>query len=522
MTKITVTPWMLTEIPFEVEFRHDRDNKGWLDYPRMLIGEYEEEVRKWGLEEVLYKEYQRMRWEDPFLASEREELNRIQYHKPVAHIGYPVSLDPIRNMMILGYPLGPKELDEEGVKKAIADFLNLALHEQGLSSESERSSLYAFAREYGLWVPFEPLSHDSKIDAELRMGAIQDEWQKLYDKFNLYFLDTPQAELEGPMPDALTSSVYAPYRDHQELERSQYSGKWLWWPELMKVWHEAASKINVELQHEIADEAVVTLLGVLRSSCTISSQKSRRGGRLTQIEKVVQPLMGADATVVLIAHFDEKIIELDEEYQWAMAQAVLNEYREIDKKIAIAEKQARGEGNPVQPRIRKSRTFEISQNQLDALSNASRALKTIQVKGIHRSTIEALREQLGMMTGERIRLDETEQNANARISWREEGEKERARLSDIKSAVEQAFSKMELTHPEYVEFLTLKFVQQKSDEQLGEMRPEFHLVKSKLYEVQSEALRIFAESCHLSSLTVTEKLKGKRGRKKAEITKDGN
>ncbi len=181
-----------------------------------------------------------------------ERLNsRITDSSPyLSTIGYPISFDPIRETLLSGYPLPPKEVD---IETMIGNFYALDLTHGYTSNEQDRTAILDFVRTYGLFIPFDPLSPmHGKQNFTPPMSV-----QKLRELEETLLAAYPPAY--PPIPIEVSSDPFTvasflwdkeasptPYRDPNYLYMSAFKTKWFFYFEAFRVWHEGASTVQVK------------------------------------------------------------------------------------------------------------------------------------------------------------------------------------------------------------------------------------------------------------------------------------
>ncbi|WP_067714069.1 hypothetical protein [Ferroacidibacillus organovorans] len=176
-------------------------------------------------------------------------------HSYITHIGYPISFDPIREVLLTGYPLTVKPKSSQEVVKA---FLNLNLTYGNTASNSDRATILTFVADYGFFIPFVPLSgmNGDRIYApHISIMQVREYHDSLWMAFPPAF--DPISSKATSNFDLLLHSLSGqiakptPYRDPNTLTRSRFQTRWLYYFEAFRVWHEAATTLQSMRPNEI-------------------------------------------------------------------------------------------------------------------------------------------------------------------------------------------------------------------------------------------------------------------------------
>lgn len=429
------------------------------------------------------------------------------------NFGTPISFDPPRHKMLCARTLKCRDVPRE---ELIRNFLKLDLKHGRLTTEEDRSIITGFVREYGPFIPFDAFMSKHIMD----IGDMIDQWASMDMQPQLVMITS-----EGK--ERANEPVFAPYRrieaDHM-MEPRHFHGKFLMFFEAFAIWHEVAAKIDASIRDGHADHAATDALRHMRAACMQAGQTEMAGGKVVRLERTQVAMPGTEGAAALVESLEERIKLLDEKYRYSKAEAVLAECKDIDRKIERAEKWSKGELERTPP-TRKKRAVkpfafsgeeeELVRRTMEMLANKTSG----KTDDLTRRDLQKVRETLGGMIRDDIRLTETEREAEDALIRRQSAEREATRLKTIRAAVEEALTIIALEDPmqelrtKYelrAEVLFRHFIEQQDS---WHIENDLHLTEKQHRSRREAAMRRFMDICPLELLPVSP-TKKKPGRPK--------
>lgn len=441
MTTITVYPWDLREIDFPLQLAE----YGYTErIPCLWNGE--------NVDDVAFCEI-------------------VDEHLGGFNAEYAVSLDPTEHTLLVGKPLPATEVEKDEIVNAF------------LSMDTNKEPILNFVRQYGLFVPFTPLSLQDETGSPF--AALIE-----VEGISKHFHKEVSPEYLG-----------AVYRNRETLASSTFRTKWLYFFEAFRVWQEAAVWVDDQIHARTGSKEVAEMLDILIKSCVDSELETIRGGRVVQTESTWKALPGCAGIVGIVEHLTRKLERLSTEYMETQAMNLLGEYRNIDQNIAQNEAWAQGENIPVTPRFGNPHQDDDDPKILEELQNtqftekAQELIRQLQRELVPKD-VNALRSVL-TNRGMDVRLTITEQDAHAIELWRTRAQNTADKLIEKRDAISKALDYVEHESHKYYQLLQLQYIQGKSkDEVLDEMgiSPKEHRNWRK------QALTLFIERCPVEYL----------------------
>lgn len=433
------------------------------------------------------------------------DLMESLYGTAALNLGTPISFDPERGKMLCAK--FPKYRDVD-VHKMVQDFLNLDLSHEPTTNDRDRALIIDFVQWYSPFVPFDSFAGGHLMTVDDMM----DRWAQP-DMERQYVITKVKGD------EWKSQSVFAPYRNLVEDETKSriFHGRFLMFFEAFALWHEAARIVHRQLESGAADKLATDLLGAMRKACTEVDQKKTRGGKVSQITLAEKAKNGADGAAALVRHFDEQLRMLNREYVGQKVRDVLKEYRNIDRKITDAERKAKGEYNPVQPRRPSYGADLDDKDVLNVLKKVDAAFDMgLNIPGLSKRKIQQVRNAIREKADTDVRLSGVEQEADARLTDRDEWEHEVKRLTEIREEVGYTLQVMRERYPQECVILELRFIEEVPygfSEHMSEQlkKRSVYLGETAYKDAHAKAIERFSDLCNLAALDTKEKARGAAG-----------